>query len=238
MITEVQEKEIRETLMMVRSYIGRGILKRNPFSGEDEVNLNLLDRKIQACCEGVEEEYLEKQMQYPKMTGKAEPKIDIFDGDESLRNNDMKVVERFGVNSGESLNEVFGDLVKRYIRPICDPQYEMKFYPEIRDYDAMRRRQHECVAIAFMIPRRVVSHCREDIKDEKGGKTNLFSYFVKCRDLEMVRLAFVRRLIQARYEYKCLGMYKDLEDADDLTVESIEKAAEQINAIGTMPTMT
>ena len=49
MITEVQEKEIRETLMMVRSYIGRGILKRNPFSGEDEVNLNLLDMKIQAC---------------------------------------------------------------------------------------------------------------------------------------------------------------------------------------------
>lgn len=235
MITEVQEKEIRETLMMVRSYIGRGILKRNPFSGEDEVNLNLLDMKIQACCEGVEEEYLEKQRQYTKLTGKAEPKIDIFDGDETLRNNDMKVVERFGVNSGESLNEVFGDLVKRYIHPICDPPDGIAWDPYM--YDEMRRRQHECVAIAFLIPRRLVAHCRDDIKDGDGNKTDLFSYFVKCKDLEMVRLAFVRRLIQARYEYKCLGMYKDLEDKDDLTIESIEKAVEQINAIGTIPTM-
>lgn len=41
-----KDKKILELLERVKSYIGTGLLRRNPFSAEEEVMLNYLERDI------------------------------------------------------------------------------------------------------------------------------------------------------------------------------------------------
>ena len=41
-----KDKKMLELLERVKSYIGTGLLRRNPFSAEEEVMLNYLERDI------------------------------------------------------------------------------------------------------------------------------------------------------------------------------------------------
>jgi len=50
-----KDKKILELLERVKSYIGTGLLRRNPFSAEEEVLLNDLERDIDSAASEMKE---------------------------------------------------------------------------------------------------------------------------------------------------------------------------------------
>lgn len=78
--------------------------------------------------------------------------------------------------------------------------------------DDLRRRDHNTIASAWNIPRKLVSIALESVVGDDGQRTNCFSLHVKTKDMNLVKRRFMDRLAEIRHEFYIGKKYQDLVD--------------------------
>ena len=124
---------------------------------------------------------------------------------------DAEVVKEFGWTSASTLEELYSQLVNSYINLVLDDD-GFWGYTDPFSRDELRRRDHNTIASAWNIPRKLVSIALESVVGEDGQRTNCFNLHVKTKDMNLVKRRFMDRLAEIRHEFYIGKMYQDLVD--------------------------
>ena len=124
---------------------------------------------------------------------------------------DAEVVKEFGWTSASTLEELYAKIVRSYINMILDDD-GFWGYTDPFSRDELRRGNHNTIASAWNIPRKLVSIALESVVGEDGQRTNCFSLHVKTKDMSLVKRRFMDRLAEIRHEFYIGKKYQDLVD--------------------------
>lgn len=113
---------------------------------------------------------------------------------------DAEVVKEFGWTSASTLEGLYSQFVKSYINLILDDD-GFWGYTDPFSRDEMRRENHNTIAYAWNIPRKLVSIALESVVGEDGQRTNCFNLHVKTKDVNLVIRRFLDRLAEIRHEF-------------------------------------
>ena len=124
---------------------------------------------------------------------------------------DAEVVKEFGWTSASTLEELYSQIVNSYISLVLDDDgfwgYADPFFR-----DETRREDHNTIASAWNIPRKLVSIALESVVGNDGQRTDCFSLHVKTKDMNLVKRRFMDRLAEIRHEFYIGKKYQDLVD--------------------------
>ena len=163
--------------------------------------------------------------------------IDFLEAD-NLYEKEDEVIKKTGLSNANLVANSNYFVIKEYVRMVADPSFFGWGGLGTLEFDEIRVRRHNTIAIAFNLPRKLVSLCRDDIFDKQDNKsTDIFSYFYKTKDLEETVKLFVSRLVKARYEFYIEGKHNEMVEKVTDTVW-LEKAADEINSIQGLPSLT
>ena len=113
---------------------------------------------------------------------------------------DAEVVREFGWTSASTLEEFYAQIVNSYLNLVLD---EDGFwgYADPFSRDEIRRDDHNTIAHAWNIPRKLVSIALESVIGEDGQRIDCFSLHVKTKDMGLVKRRFMDRLAEIRHEF-------------------------------------
>ena len=142
---------------------------------------------------------------------------------------DDEVVRRFGLTSSVTLNELYSHIIKSYIDPIIEG---VGFWgygnPDPFEADERRRSNHNTIAAAWSIPRRLVSIALESVWDVDNSKRiDCFNLYVTANDKALVFKRFMDRLAEIRHEFYIDGKYWEFVDKVGNTW--VEKSLKEVN---------
>ena len=124
---------------------------------------------------------------------------------------DAEVVKKFGWTSASTLEELYAQFVGSYINLVLDDD-GFWGYADPFSRDELRRSNHNAIASAWNIPRKLVSIALESVVGDDGQRTNCFNLHVKTKDKSLVIRRFMDRLAEIRHEFYIGNMYQDLVD--------------------------
>jgi len=125
---------------------------------------------------------------------------------------DAEVVKEFGWTSASTLEELHSQIVNSYINLVLDDD-GFWGYADPFSRDELRRSNHNTIASAWNIPRKLVSIALESVIGEDGHqRTDCFSLHVKTKDMNLVKRRFLDRLAEIRHEFYIEGKYWELVD--------------------------
>ena len=124
---------------------------------------------------------------------------------------DAEVVKEFGWTSASTLEELYSQLVNSYINLVLDDD-GFWGYADPFSRDDLRRRDHNTIASAWNIPRKLVSIALESVVGDDGQRTNCFNLHAKTKDMNLVKWRFMDRLAEIRHEFYIGKNYQDLVD--------------------------
>jgi hypothetical protein len=113
---------------------------------------------------------------------------------------DAEVVREFGWTSASTLEELYAQIVRSYINLVLDND-GFWGYTDPFSRDEMRRENHNAIAHAWNIPRKLVSIALESVVGEDGQRTDCFNLHVKTKDMNLVKRRFLDRLAEIRHEF-------------------------------------
>jgi len=124
---------------------------------------------------------------------------------------DAEVVKEFGWTSASTLEELYSQIVNSYINLVLDDD-GFWGYTDPFSRDELRRRDHNTIASAWNIPRKLVSIALESVVGEDGQRIDCFNLYVKTKDMSLVKRRFMDRLAEIRHEFYIGKKYQDLVD--------------------------
>ena len=124
---------------------------------------------------------------------------------------DAEVVKEFGWTSASTLEELYSQIVNSYLNLVLDDD-GFWGYADPFSRDDLRRRDHNTIASAWNIPRKLVSIALESVVGDDGQRTNCFNLHVKTKDMSLVKRRFMDRLVEIRHEFYIGKKYQDLVD--------------------------
>ena len=113
---------------------------------------------------------------------------------------DAEVVKEFGWTSASALEELYSQLVNSYFNLVLDDD-GFWGYTDPFSRDELRRSNHNTIASAWNIPRKLVSIALESVVGDDGQRTNCFNLHVKTKDMNLVKRRFMDRLAEIRHEF-------------------------------------
>ena len=139
---------------------------------------------------------------------------------------DAEVVKEFGWTSASTLEELYSQIVNSYINLVLDDG-GFWGYADPFSRDDLRRRNHNTIASAWNIPRRLVSIALESVVGKDGHRTDCFNLYVKTKDMNLVKRRFMDRLAEIRHEFYIGKKYQDL--VDHIGGTWVEKGNSKVN---------
>jgi hypothetical protein len=124
---------------------------------------------------------------------------------------DAEVVKEFGWTSASTLEELYSQIVNSYINLVLDDD-GFWGYTDPFSRDELRRSNHNTIAAAWHIPRKLVSIALESVAGEDGQRTNCFNLHVQTKNMNLVKRSFMDRLAEIRHEFYIGKKYQDLVD--------------------------
>lgn len=139
---------------------------------------------------------------------------------------DAEVVKEFGWTSASTLEEFYAQIVNSYLNMILDDD-GFWGYADPFSRDEMRRGNHNAIAHAWNIPRKLVSIALESVIGEDGERTDCFSLHAKTKDTNLVKRRFMDRLAEIRHEFYIEKKHWELVDRVGNTW--VEKGESKLN---------
>ena len=139
---------------------------------------------------------------------------------------DAEVVHEFGWTSASTLEELYAQLVSSYLNLVLDDD-GFWGYADPFSRDELRRANHNTIASAWNIPRKLVSIALESVLGEDGQRTDCFNLHVKTKDMNLVKRRFLDRLAEIRHEFYIEKKHWELVDKVGNTW--VEKGESKLN---------
>ena len=132
-----------------------------------------------------------------------------MDNKVSIDTLDDEVVWRFGLTSSATLNELYSHIIKSYLDPIIEGTGFWGYgNPDPFEVDEQRRSNHNTIAAAWSIPRKLISIALESVWDKDDEKRiDCFNLYVATKDRALVLKRFMERLAEIRYEFYIEGKH-------------------------------
>ena len=152
-----------------------------------------------------------------------------MDDQSDIESLDAEVVQHFGLTSSATLNELYSHIIKSYIDPIIEGSGFWGYgNPDPFEADERRRSNHNTIAAAWSIPRKLVSIALESVWNVDNAKRiDCFNLYVATKDKVLVLKRFMNRLAEIRHEFYISGKYWEFVDKVGNTW--VEKSLKEVN---------